>query len=224
MSQGWTRWSPDVLANLHSSLALWAGPSHPLGTDQFAPEVCLAATADVPQAAPGHSHNLCPWWQLLWNLLTDHACSLRKAQPGEGDCTSSLTRTTNTESPQCWDFTLPSPLKAGGKLGVATSISYNPGEPQGELSLHVAWPCCRGSMEMCQLYQSLGRASLRPNVSESDLARRNVLWYSMANQNQSRKLMLQSIVMNIVFLSFICSSHKKKNENWKFVSFWFVFV
>lgn len=140
MSKGWTRWSPAVLASLHSSLALWAGPSHPLGTEQFAPEVCLAATADVPQAAPGHSHNLSPLWQLLWNLLSDHACSLRKAQPGEGDCTSSLARTTDTERPQCWDFTLPSSFKAGGKLRVATSISYNPGEPQGELSLNCTWP------------------------------------------------------------------------------------
>lgn len=67
---------------------------------------------------------------------------------------------------------------------------------------------CRGSMDMCQLYQSLWRASVRLSIFEPDIARRNVLWYSMANQNQSRKFMLQSIVLNIMFLSLTRSSHK----------------
>lgn len=93
LSRCWTQWSPDVLANLDNSVVLWAGPSHPSGTEQFAPKVCLAATADVPQATSGHSHNLFPLWCRVWNLLTDSACSLRKARVGEEDRTPSLTRT-----------------------------------------------------------------------------------------------------------------------------------
>lgn len=42
---------------------------------------------------------------------------------------------TDTVRPQCRDFMLPSSFKAGRKLGVATSIFYKPGEPQGGLSL-----------------------------------------------------------------------------------------
>lgn len=137
----WARVGLYVLqmSNLHNSLVLWAGPSHPLGTEQFAPKVCLAATADVPPAASGHSHNLSPLWYLMWNSLIDNARSLRKAHTGEEDYTSSLTRTTGTVRPQCGDFMLPSSLKAGGKLGMATSISYKPGEPQGGLSLKCMW-------------------------------------------------------------------------------------
>lgn len=100
-------------------------------------------------------------WFLVWNLLTDNACSLRKAHIGEEDSTSSLMRTTDTISPQCWDFMLPSSFKAGGKLGVPTSIFCNPGDTSGgsfsEMLGHA--DLCRGSMDMCQPHQCLLRAS-----------------------------------------------------------------
>lgn len=97
----------------------------------------------------------------------------------------------------------------------------------GGLSLKCTWlghaDLCRGPMDTCQLYQSLCRAPVRQNIFETDLARRNVLGYSMANQNQSRKLTLQSTVLNITFLSLTCSSHKEKLKLEK-LGVWVVFV
>lgn len=44
------------------------------------------------------------------------------------------------------------------------------------------------------------------------------------NQNQSRKHMLQSIVLNVMFLSHTSSSQKERLKIEKLGGFWFVFV
>lgn len=77
---------------------------------------------------------------------------------------------------------LPSSCKAGGKLGVATSLFYTPEQPQEGLSMKCMRlghaDLCRGPMDICQLYQFLHRASVRPNIFEPDLARMvyDILW------------------------------------------------
>lgn len=80
-------------------------------------------------------------------------------------------------------------------------------------TLHSAKGQCSEGMGFCQLYQFLRRASARPNVFEPDIARRYVVWHSMANQNHSRQLKLQSIVLKSCLypLFFL----HRKTEDWK---------
>lgn len=197
---------------------LWAGPSHPLGIARLAPKASLAATAAAAQETSGHSHDLFPLWYLTWNLLIDNACSLRKAHTVEEDYTESSTRIASGYRPQLWDFMLLSFYKAGGKLWVATSTLQHQRQLRDAFLwtacslatlLSVKGQCSKG-MGFCQPYQFLHRASARASIFQPDIARRYVLWHSLANQNHSRQFKLQSIVFNIMFVFLICSSHKER--------------
>lgn len=75
---------------------------------------------------------------------------------------------------------------------------------------------CRGSMDPCQPYQSLCRASVKPNIFEPDIERRNVLRYSMEIKTKAGSLYCKVLFwMSYFYPSLVL--HIKKDwrlKNW----------